>query len=130
MNREPRGVPFDPGKYDMSFCPSCHGVGQPPDTDSTDDVCHVCDRTAVAGVNDQEFCLPGLFDIVFFEIGLAKKEVGHFGVVNIHTALEAKDLRMVSVCRREEGDEVGFPLQLQQFLGLFLVRLLSVDHHR
>ena len=42
MKRERSEEGFDPGKYGMSFCPSCHGVGQPPDTDSTDFVCHVC----------------------------------------------------------------------------------------
>jgi hypothetical protein len=42
MKREISEERFDPGKYGMSFCPCCHGVGQSPDGESPDLTCHVC----------------------------------------------------------------------------------------
>jgi DnaJ-class molecular chaperone len=42
MKKEIRDERFDPGKYGMRFCPSCHGVGHSAEAESPEITCHVC----------------------------------------------------------------------------------------
>lgn len=64
MKRETRDERFDPGKYGMSFCPSCHGVGQSPEAESPDLTCHVCGGFGWIGREpNSHWGVPGLFSV-------------------------------------------------------------------
>ena len=62
MKRERNEEGFHAGKYGMSFCPCCHGVGPSPDAESPDLTCHVCGGFGwIKRESNSYWGAPGLF---------------------------------------------------------------------